>query len=175
MATVFVGLGGNVGCVGENLRTALFRISRFPDTRIARVSSLYLSAPVGMTNQPDFVNGVAQIETQLDPTRFLGLLLEVEASLGRTREISGGPRTVDLDVLLWDDRVADSAGLTIPHPRMHQRGFVLVPFAEIAPEIRHPRIGKTIRELLRDLGPTPDVMPLRRSSQGETQEQQPLW
>jgi 2-amino-4-hydroxy-6-hydroxymethyldihydropteridine diphosphokinase len=174
MPAVFVAFGGNVGTVEENFRRAFESIARLPSTRIARISSFYRSAPVGLTTQPDFVNGVLCCETGLDPAQFLRFLLEIERVMGRTREISGGPRTVDLDLLLWGDRILDLPGLRVPHPRMHERGFVLVPLNEIAPEARHPELGKSARELLEIIGPAPDVARLGRPAWVGRLEEEPF-
>ena len=106
-----------------------------PDTRLARVSSLYRTAPVGYADQPEFVNAVARIETALEPRALLDALLKIERRHGRVREFPNAPRTLDLDIALYDDVTVDEAGLTIPHPRMHERAFVMVPLAEIAPDL----------------------------------------
>lgn len=162
MSRVHIGFGGNLGDVETNLRRALEAVSHLAKTRVVRISSLYRTAPVGVEDQPDFVNGVLEVETDLDPQDLLRALLEIERSLGRTRGARWGPRTVDLDLLLWEDRVMHTAALDLPHPRMHERGFVLVPLAEIAPRARHPELGKEVRELLEELGPTADVTPMGR-------------
>jgi 2-amino-4-hydroxy-6-hydroxymethyldihydropteridine diphosphokinase len=172
MSRVQIGFGGNVGAVATNLQRALEEIARLPATRVVRVSSLYRTAPVGLVDQPDYVNGVLEAETELDPADLLGELLDIERSLGRTRDVRGGPRTVDLDLLLWEDRIIATPSLQVPHPRMHERGFVLVPLAEVAPGAVHPVEQKTVRELLEDLGPTPDVIPLGRAGWADALEEE---
>lgn len=162
MERVHIAFGGNVGNVEENLRLALESLARLPRTCIRRVSSLYRTAPVGLTDQPDFLNGVAELETALAPRELLGELLAIEGSLGRTREVRWGPRTVDLDIVLWGQRVVDSADLEVPHPRMHERAFVLVPLAEIAPGARHPRLDRSVRELVASLPDAAEVAKSRR-------------
>jgi 2-amino-4-hydroxy-6-hydroxymethyldihydropteridine diphosphokinase len=157
MSKVHVGFGGNVGDVEANLRVAIEAVGRLPGTRIRRVSSLFRTGPVGVTEQPEFLNGAVEIETALGPAVLLAALLEIEGSLGRKRERRWGPRTVDLDLLLWEDRVVRSRELEIPHPRLHERGFALAPLAEIAPQARHPVLHATVRELLAALGSQPDV------------------
>ena len=113
-----------------------------PDTRLARVSSLYRSSPVGYLNQPDFTNAVAQIETALTPRALLDQLLGIERRYGRVRDFPNAPRTLDLDILLYGERIVQEPGLTIPHPRMHERAFVLVPLAEIAHDALIPGRGR---------------------------------
>jgi len=119
-----------------------------PDTRLARVSSLYRSAPVGYLDQPDFTNAVARIETALPPRALLDQLLAIERRYGRVRDFANAPRTLDLDILLYDECVVQEPGLTIPHPRVHERAFVLVPLAEIAQDAVIPgrgRVGELVR------------------------------
>ena len=112
-----------------------------PQTRLARMSSLYRSAPVGYKEQPDFINAVAQIETALTPRMLLDELLAIERRHGRKRDFPNAPRTLDLDIVLYDEVVLHEPGLTIPHPRMHERAFVMLPLAEIAPDVMIPGRG----------------------------------
>jgi 2-amino-4-hydroxy-6-hydroxymethyldihydropteridine diphosphokinase len=118
-----------------------------PGHRIVKQSSWYLTRPWGLDDPEWFVNGVALLETGLSPREFLAALLEIENSLGRVRTHKWGPRTIDLDILFYDDRVIGEADLVIPHPELGHRRFVLEPLAEIAPDLIHPVIGKTIVEL----------------------------
>jgi 2-amino-4-hydroxy-6-hydroxymethyldihydropteridine diphosphokinase len=142
VAVAFIGVGANLDEPVEKVRNALAELDRLPATRVAQRSSLYRTAPVGYLDQPDFINAVARIETALDPHRLLAALLEIESRYGRVRSVRNAPRTLDLDVLLYGDRVLDEQGLSIPHPRMHERAFVLVPLAEIAPEVVIPGRGR---------------------------------
>ncbi|MCX7192314.1 MAG: 2-amino-4-hydroxy-6-hydroxymethyldihydropteridine diphosphokinase [Proteobacteria bacterium] len=138
----FIGLGSNLGESGEQLRRALADIGALPGTRLLVQSSLYRSAPVGFLDQPDFVNAVAKIETTLTPQALLAALLHIEQHYGRERAFHNAPRTLDLDVLLYDDLQLHEPGLTIPHPQMHRRAFVLLPLLEIAPDCTIPAIGQ---------------------------------
>lgn len=146
MADVYVGLGANVGEPADNLRAAVRRLSRAID--IVRVSSLYRSEPVGVRDQPFFLNAVVGGVTALAPQHLIALFLEIERALGRVRTVRMGPRTLDLDLLLYDDRVIHEPGLEVPHPRMAERRFVLEPLAEIAPHVVHPSLGSSASELL---------------------------
>ena len=146
MATAYIGLGSNLGDRVATLRTAVRQLGALG--RITGVSSLYETEPVGYLAQPRFLNAVVALETALAPADLLHALLGTERDLGRTRSIPNAPRTLDLDLLLVDDVVLDTPELTLPHPRLHERTFVLVPLAEIAPEMIHPGSGQTIRELL---------------------------
>lgn len=138
----FIGVGSNLDEPVSRVRGALGELERLPATRVVQCSSLYRTAPVGYLDQPDFINAVARIETALDPHRLLAALLEIETRYGRVRSVLNAPRTLDLDILLYGDRTIGERGLNVPHPRMHERAFVLVPLAEIAPEIVIPGHGR---------------------------------
>jgi 2-amino-4-hydroxy-6-hydroxymethyldihydropteridine diphosphokinase len=138
---VFIGLGSNLSDPQAQVSQALQELDALPQVRVVRCSSLYRSAPVGYLDQPDFVNAVAQLQTSLSPRALLDALLALELRCGRTREFINAPRTLDLDVLLYDDVRLHEHGLTIPHPQMHLRAFVLQPLLEIAPECVIPGVG----------------------------------
>jgi 2-amino-4-hydroxy-6-hydroxymethyldihydropteridine diphosphokinase len=138
----FIGLGSNLDNPVEQVSRALEALDNLQQTSVVRCSSLYRSAPVGFLEQPDFINAVVQLETELTPRALLDALLTVEHDSGRTREFCNAPRTLDLDVLLYDNLQHHEHGLTIPHPQMHLRAFVLQPLLEIAPECVIPGIGK---------------------------------
>jgi 2-amino-4-hydroxy-6-hydroxymethyldihydropteridine diphosphokinase len=137
----FIGLGSNLATPSAQVLQAMQLIDQLPDTRVVARSSLYRSAPVGYLDQPDFVNAVVQVETQLAPLVLLQALLALEQENGRTREFQNAPRTLDLDVLLYDDLQHHEHGLTLPHPQMHRRAFVLQPLLEIAPDCVIPGVG----------------------------------
>ena len=138
----FIGLGANLGDPEAQVRRAFAALTELPGTRLLAASSLYRSAPVGYTVQPDFVNAVVQIETRLGAEALLRELLATEARFGRVRQFPNAPRTLDLDLLLYGDRVIAEPGLVVPHPRMHERAFVLAPLAEIAPDTVIPGKGR---------------------------------
>lgn len=137
----FIGLGSNLADPVAQVVQALAALDGLPQTRLLKRSSLYRSAPVGYLDQPDFINAVAQVETELAPRALLDALLALELECGRTREFQNAPRTLDLDVLLYDDLVHHEHGLTVPHPQMHRRAFVLQPLLEIAPDRIIPGVG----------------------------------
>ena len=145
----YIGLGSNMANPVAQVRGALDELAHLPSSRLLAVSSLYRSAPVGKLDQPDFINAVALIETDLTPQDLLKSLLEIEHYHGRVREYRNGPRTLDLDILLYDDLQCNDAHLTLPHPRMHQRAFVLQPLCEIAPDCRLAGHGP-VAELLKE-------------------------
>ena len=138
----FIALGSNLQDPAGQVSCALREIGELPDTTLLKASSLYRTAPVGYDNQPDFINAVAEVSTRLAPTDLLHALLALESSHGRERPFPNAPRVLDLDLLLYDDLVMQTPELTLPHPRMHQRGFVLLPLAEIAPTLEIPGIGQ---------------------------------
>jgi 2-amino-4-hydroxy-6-hydroxymethyldihydropteridine diphosphokinase len=140
--TAFVALGRNLDDPPVHIHRALEALAGLPATRVVRHSSLYRNPPAGYRDQPDFVNAVAQIETRLGPRELLDRLLAIEEIHGRVRAAPDGPRTLDLDILLYGGRTVQEPGLTIPHPRMLERAFVLVPLAEIAPGARVPGSGR---------------------------------
>jgi len=138
----YIGLGSNLEDPHSQLQRAFADLDKLPDTRVAGHSSLYRSAPIGLLDQPDFVNAVAKIETNLTPQDLLQSLLQIEHQHGRERTIRNAPRTLDLDLLLYDNMQIDEHGLTVPHPQMHLRAFVLQPLLEIAPDIGIPGVGQ---------------------------------
>jgi len=143
----FIGLGSNLGDPHSQLQRAFVDLDGLPGTRLTAWSSLYRSAPLGCLDQPDFVNAVAKIATSLSPQALLQALLQIEHQHGRQRTFRNAPRTLDLDVLLYDDMQLQEQGLTIPHPQMHLRAFVLQPLLEIAPDIGIPGVGQAQRSL----------------------------
>lgn len=140
----FVGLGGNVGAAVTTLRAAIGDLSALPDTQLLRASRLYRTPAWGLEDQPDFVNAVAMLETQLAPQALLEHLLAIERIHGRLRDadLRWGPRTLDLDLLLYGDAVIHEPGLHVPHPQLHKRAFALQPLVEIAPETVIPGVGR---------------------------------
>jgi 2-amino-4-hydroxy-6-hydroxymethyldihydropteridine diphosphokinase len=146
-ATAYIALGANLEDPAAQVSAGLAAVAALPQTRLIARSSLYRSAPVGYADQPDFVNAVAALETALAPRALLDALLAIERAQGRVRTFANAPRKLDLDMLLYDDLQIRERGLTVPHPRMHERAFVLVPLAEIAPRCVVPGRG-TVAELL---------------------------
>ena len=153
----FIGLGSNLGDREANLRQALEHLAQTPETSVVRASSLYDTEPVGVEDQPHFLNAVAQLETQLTPRQLLWNLMLIERRLGRVRSQRWGPRTIDLDMLLYEDVVMDDEDLQLPHPEMTRRSFVLVPLVELEPLLLHPVTGETMLALLQRLGARPPV------------------
>ena len=147
----FIALGSNMGNSRANLDFAVRELSSTPGCRVKQVSHYMVTKPFGVTDQPDFLNGVLEMDTLLDPHELLYLLNSIEAEAGRERIIHWGPRTLDLDILFYDDLVMDSEELNIPHIGIAQRDFVLAPMNEIAPGFVHPVYRKTIQDLLMEL------------------------
>lgn len=150
--TAFIALGSNLGSRQKNITAALAALEATREVEIAGVSALYETEPVGGPDgQGKFINAVARLRTTLSAERLMALCLRIEMSLGRVRKDRWGPRVIDLDILLFDDAIQSTSTLTIPHPLMHERRFVLEPLAEIAPEVVHPALLKTAREMLETL------------------------
>ncbi len=140
----FIGLGSNLGERESMIRLALDDLARLPSTTLVRASSLYDTEPVGDAEQPSFLNAVAQIETELTARQLLWNLLLIERRLGRVRTRHWGPRVIDLDLLLYGDEVLNQPDLTVPHPELVRRSFVLVPLVELDPLVVHPVTGETL-------------------------------
>ena len=154
---ILIGLGSNIGDRQENIKTAIQRLGKHNEICIEKISSLYETKPVGVTQQPDFLNGAIQLTTKLTPHKLLEVCLHVECEMGRIRDQRWGPRNIDIDILLYDDHVIIDAALCIPHPRLHERRFVLIPLQEIASGIPIYK-GQTPEELLRKIDGNNDVM-----------------
>ncbi len=147
LARVFLGVGSNQGDRLRNLTEARRRVRELPQTRLSRCSSVYVTAPVGGPPQQDYFNQVLEIETSLPPRELLSALQDIESRLGRVREVRWGPRTLDLDILWYDGYSTQEADLTLPHPRLEERRFVLEPLAELAPDLVLLS-GRTVKEAL---------------------------
>ncbi|MFP4598159.1 MAG: 2-amino-4-hydroxy-6-hydroxymethyldihydropteridine diphosphokinase [Persicimonas sp.] len=163
---VFVGMGSNLGDRAQNLERAVELIDALEQTRVEAVSSLYETEPRMYSDQPDFLNGCAKIRTGLSARKLLDELLGIEQAMGRIREVENGPRTIDLDILLYAQQIISEEGLEIPHPGIAERGFVLVPLAELAAEVVHPVIGVTIGALLDKCADAGWVRPATKTASG---------
>ena len=147
MKTIYLSLGSNLGDREANLRAAIERLAAL-EVRVLRTSPVYETEPVDFTHQSWFLNLVVEAETGLFPMHLLSRIAKIERALGRIRTVPKGPRTIDIDILLYGAVVVDSAALEIPHPRMAERRFVLAPLADLVPGLRHPVTHQTVREML---------------------------
>lgn len=150
IVTAYLGLGSNLGDRGNAIHAALRALHEPPTVEVVRRSSFYETAPVGIENQPDFLNAVTEIRTTLSAQELLVRILRLEHGMGRVRTERWGPRVIDIDILLYGDRTLAESELTVPHPRMAERAFVLQPLAEIAPDVRFPD-GETVQKKLQKL------------------------
>ena len=157
----YLSLGSNIGNRESHLYDAIARLQALG--RVVAVSSIYETEPVEFTDQPWFLNCVVSLETAETPAQLLASLLAIEQDMGRVRNPKKGPRAIDIDILLLGEMILDRPELTIPHPALHQRRFVLEPLAEIAPDVQHPILKKTIRRLLEDLPTGQTVRKLQKA------------
>jgi 2-amino-4-hydroxy-6-hydroxymethyldihydropteridine diphosphokinase len=155
---VFVGLGANLGDARATLLAAAEELRLTPQVRVVQLSKLYRSAPVDATG-PDFINAVAELRTELEPLQLLHALQAIEQGHGRQRSYRNAPRTLDLDLLLYGQRVWHDTTLTLPHPRLHQRAFVLLPLLALAPDVVHPGLGALAQQLASVANQTITVLP----------------
>jgi len=150
--TAYLGLGANLGNRQQTIKQALRELAAQPTIKVDAVSSLYQTAPVGRTDHPNFLNAAAAIRTILTPMELLAYILQLEQQMGRVRTVRWGPRTIDIDILMYGSEEINQLNLTIPHARLGERAFALVPLAEIAPDLRLPGDRETVREKADRLG-----------------------
>lgn len=146
---IYIALGTNLGKRESNLRAAIEALP--PKVRVVALSPIYETAPWRVADQPDFLNQVIRAETELSPQDLLDYLKQIEMDMGRKPTYRYGPRLIDLDILFYDDCVMETPGLSIPHPRLHKRAFVLVPLMDLNPQLQHPITGQSVKELLEDV------------------------
>lgn len=157
LITAFIGIGTNVGDRKKHIEQAMRLLENPPNVKIIKSSALYVTEPIGYVGQDWFLNCVVEITTTITPHELLYHCQAIEEQMGRTRTMMWGPRTIDLDILLYNDECIADDALVIPHPNMHKRRFVLVPLVEIAPDIIHPTLNKTVTDLLQNLKDTHKV------------------
>jgi len=148
MPTAYLGLGSNLGDIFMNIASALSRLRGLPHSKLWKESQLYRTEPVDMPDTEWFVNMVVSLRTELEAAVLLKQLQRIEDDLGRMRPDKGLPRVIDIDILMYGNRIIDGPDLTVPHPKMHKRRFVLEPMRDIAPEVLHPKLGMNIMQLL---------------------------
>lgn len=161
MVQAFISLGSNLGKREDSIERAVTALAQTPSVCVRRRSALYETEPIGIAEQPWFVNAVVEIETDLSPYELLAVCKQIERSLGRRERVRYGPREIDLDILLYNELILDEPDLQIPHAQLHRRRFVLVPLAEIAPRAVHPILHQTVAQLLQRLDDSKEVKPLR--------------
>jgi len=144
--TVYLALGSNLDNRLANLKNAISNLT--PQMTVKKKSPVYETPPWGHTDQPNFLNQVVQVETYLEPEKLIGHLKRLETALGRVPSFENGPRLIDIDILFYDDMAFSMPSLVIPHPRLHERGFVLVPLNDIAPDLMHPELRKSVKEMM---------------------------
>ena len=148
MVQAYLGLGSNIGDRKQQLLKAIDLIGNIKGIKVTKQSSIYETAPIGYTDQPNFLNLCLEIETKLSPQQLLKHCLDIEQQLHRVREIRWGPRTLDIDILLYSDNIIETDNLSVPHPRMQERAFVLIPLNDIASDKQDPRLNQKIRDLV---------------------------
>lgn len=148
MVQAYLGLGSNIGDRKQQLLKAIDLIGNIKGIKVTKQSSIYETAPIGYTDQPNFLNLCLEIETELSPQQLLKHCLDIEQQLHRVREIRWGPRTLDIDILLYSDNIIETDNLSIPHPRMQERAFVLIPLNDIASDKKGPRLNQKIHDLV---------------------------
>lgn len=148
MVQAYLGLGSNIGDRKQQLLKAIDLIGNIKGIKVTKQSSIYETAPIGYTDQPNFLNLCLEIETELSPQQLLKHCLDIEQQLHRVREIRWGPRTLDIDILLYSDNIIETDNLSIPHPRMQERAFVLIPLNDIASDKKDPRLNQKIYDLV---------------------------
>ncbi len=161
----YIGVGSNMGDALDHCRRAIRAIGVDSRSGLLQCSPFYRTEPVGMKDQDWFINAVVAAETSLSPHEFLDFLLGIERRMGRERKERWGPRVIDLDILLFGDEVLDEGGLQTPHPRLHERRFVLIPLRDIAPRLEHPVLHKTIAAILAELEIAEKVLPVLETGQ----------
>ncbi|HEM2810193.1 TPA: 2-amino-4-hydroxy-6-hydroxymethyldihydropteridine diphosphokinase [Streptococcus suis] len=153
----YLSIGGNMGDRQAYLKAALEALDRHPDCRLGLVSPIYETPAWGKTDQADFLNLACQVETDLSAQDFLAICQKIELDLDRVRIEKWGQRTIDLDIIFWDEEKIQEENLIVPHPYAHERAFVLLPLADIAADYRHPSFGQRVEELVRNLGDTSNI------------------